>query len=216
MWGCGRGGGMRRVLGLCLVLVAVLACWVVSVAAVCVGGLEGVVAGVVAFVGGVVCGVRFAALLDARRAARVDLTVLVAWLVALVVAGISGAQIYHGHVGERTRAVIVGTRRTEGRGAPAGGGLPPRGTSYRLVEVGTERDLGWMVHGPRQRAHKGERVVVSVDPRGWVAPVAAERLGGTTAPSVLLGICAGSIVVVVGCAVVGQARAGRRKGPGTE
>lgn len=67
-----------------------------------------------------------------------------------------------------------------------------------------------MIHGPHKQASEGELAEVSVDPHGWAAPVSAERLGGTTADSVVLCICFTSIIGVAGPAIVGHARARRR------
>jgi hypothetical protein len=59
-----------------------------------------------------------------------------------------------------------------------------------------------MERGPRERAGAGDRIEVSVDPRGLVDPVAAERLGWTTVPTVILVVCyavtaLGALVAVV-------------------
>lgn len=115
-----------------------------------------------------------------------------AFLVAAVTAGFAGPHLYHAYAGERTGAVVIETK-------PAywvGGGQ--RGTTYHIREYGSSRDLGWMERGPKHGVEEYARVEVSVDPHGVVAPVAADRIGGTGPQVVLLGVCFGATALAAG------------------
>ncbi|MGP3966970.1 hypothetical protein [Streptomyces sp. 6N223] len=111
----------------------------------------------------------------------------------LVAAGITtalaGPQLYHARFGERTEALIVETE-------PALSEDGERvGTRYRVASHATEEDLGWLMRGPMERAAEGDRIAVTVDPRGWLGPIAAERLGWTTVPTAVLVCCLAAVAL---------------------
>jgi hypothetical protein len=107
-----------------------------------------------------------------------------------------GPQMYHARYGERAEALITET-------APVyDDDNDRRGTKYRVVAYDTGRDLGWMERGPKERAAEGERIEISVDPHGWLDPVAAERLGYTTVPTAIL-VCCLAAATLAALAIVG-------------
>jgi hypothetical protein len=113
----------------------------------------------------------------------------VAFVVAAITAGVAGPQLYHHYEGERTTAVVTGTE-------PARWSEKwRRGTRYHVVEHATERDLGWVERGPTEAVTEGARFEVSVDPRGYVNPVATERMGWTTVPTTIIVVCLGITAV---------------------
>lgn len=128
------------------------------------------------------------------------------FIVALWTACASGPQIYHAHFGVKTEALIVAAE-LEKAPPPTTGGIPTA-TSYHLVEVGTNRDLGWMARGPRHRAHRGERIEVSLDPHHHTPPIATQRLGWTTVPSAILLTCFATLTLFAGYGVTLELRIG--------
>jgi hypothetical protein len=108
-----------------------------------------------------------------------------AFVVAAITAGVAGPQLYHHYEGERTQAVVTETEDlpwwTEG--------VLRKGIRYHVIDSATERDLGWMERGPTEAVERGAHLEVSVDPRGYVNPVAAERMGWTTVPATIIVVC---------------------------
>ncbi|GAB2870609.1 hypothetical protein [Streptomyces mayteni] len=125
-------------------------------------------------------------------------------LAAMVVAGLTSAivghQLYHERYGERVDAIITEAQPilNDDRNRT--------GTRYRIVDHHTEEDLGWLERGPRERADAGERIEVSLDPRGRLDPVAVDRLGWTTVPKGILAGGFGAVALATVAAVAAATR----------
>ncbi|MET9088062.1 hypothetical protein ABZX77_40320 [Streptomyces sp. NPDC004237] len=78
-------------------------------------------------------------------------------------------------------------------------------TRYHLAEAETERDLGWMRFGPRERARSGAVISVSVVPDGWAPPIATERLDDTDVEPGITAFAALATLHLLGCAVTAAA-----------
>ncbi|MBB5938619.1 hypothetical protein [Streptomyces zagrosensis] len=129
---------MRRTLVLCLAPLALLSCWAATLALCVDESAKGRfptqdVLHVVAAAGFVVCVWWFVVLLDHRSAAGFSFIVLFTWLMALLVASHKASQIYHGYVGERTEAVIVGTKHTEDRESRRARSVAVPGPGRRII-----------------------------------------------------------------------------------
>ncbi|TDC67024.1 hypothetical protein [Streptomyces hainanensis] len=120
----------------------------------------------------------------------------VAWTTSAVV----GHQLYHERYGQRVDAIITEAEPILNNNRNR------TGTRYHLVDHHTERDLGWMDRGPGERADAGERIEVSLDPRGRVSPVAVDRLGWTTVPKGVLAGCFGAVALAAAVVVATGAR----------
>ncbi|MGP3966969.1 hypothetical protein [Streptomyces sp. 6N223] len=111
---------------------------------------------------------------------------VLAFIVAAITAGVAGPQLYHHYEGERTTAVVT---ETESAQWTDGTDEWRRGTKYRVVDDATGEDLGWVERGPTEAVARGARFEVSVDPRGYVNPVATERMGWTKVPTTIIVVC---------------------------
>lgn len=136
------------------------------------------------------------------------LTVLVglgSGLVATIMVGMWGPQIYHEHYGERTTAVItyIATTNNESGGV----------SNYlqHVADATTGADLGWLAQDPLGEPAEGDRIEVSVDPRGWVPPVPVDRMGGTGTPAVVLACCFGAVALTALATIATAARAPRAR-----
>ncbi|MDT0345897.1 hypothetical protein [Streptomyces litchfieldiae] len=118
--------------------------------------------------------------------------------VAGVTADLAGAQVYHARFGEQTTAVVswVDPVRNEYGNVTE--------TWYYVVDPTTEEHLGVLAQEPANGTAEGDRVEVSVDPRGWMPPVPVDRLGWTTVPTAIL-VCCFAAVVLAALAVVAMA-----------
>ncbi|MFJ1812318.1 MULTISPECIES: hypothetical protein [unclassified Streptomyces] len=74
-------------------------------------------------------------------------------------------------------------------------------TRYHLAEAETERGLGWILFGPRIRAHSGAVITVSVVPDDWAPPIATERLNDTAVEHGITAFAALATIHLPGCAV---------------
>jgi hypothetical protein len=112
------------------------------------------------------------------------LTVL-ALLVPVVVLSVSGL-VYQAAFGERTVATVTG--RDFGRDE----------MRYELREFPGGEDLGPMlaIADGEEYLDRGERLEVSVDPLGWVAPVRAEDVDSAALPAAILAACAVGTLLV--------------------
>jgi hypothetical protein len=107
-----------------------------------------------------------AALLDweCRLPLTAHLAMVVSCLALLIAAWLGAGPVYHATYGERADAIIVDKAETVEE------------TRCRISHTATERDLGWVTGGPCERSGPGDRIEVSVDPRGWAAPLTADGL----------------------------------------
>lgn len=106
-----------------------------------------------------------------------------AMTVAVATADLSGAQIYHVRFGEETTAIVSWTNPVRNEYGNV------TETWYYVTDYATKKDLGVLALAPSDGTTKGERIEVSVDPRGWMPPVPVERLGWTTVPTIVLVCC---------------------------
>lgn len=111
------------------------------------------------------------------------MVVLIAMLVAFFPGVIAGPQIYQKYYGEKTTAVVTSIVTNNGEN----GGV----IKYQYFVRGdaTGEDLGVLAQAPGNETAEGDRIEIVVDPRGWVPPVAADQLGQTTVPAIILACC---------------------------
>ncbi|MDT0345343.1 hypothetical protein [Streptomyces litchfieldiae] len=128
--------------------------------------------------------------------AMAALTVLT--LILPAIALFFGGHAYHDALGERTTATVT---------ARSGSG----GENYELREEPGGEDLGTAAIPPKEAVEVGERLEVSVDPLGWVAPFPVDRLGGTAPWGVLLGACALGTLVAAPADLAREVRRVRRR-----
>jgi hypothetical protein len=123
--------------------------------------------------------------------------------VATVTVGLSGPQLYHERYGEPVDAVVTYISTTN---AENGGTLH---WQYHVTSVAGD-DLGYLARIPARETAEGDRIEVFVDPHGLVPPVAADNLGGTTVPAVILA-CSCGVMALFGLAIIAAAAWGYRR-----
>lgn len=128
-----------------------------------------------------------------------------AGLVATIMVGMWGPQIYHEHYGERTTAVITYLTTTNNESGGVSNYL------QHVEDATTGADLGWLAQDPLGEPSEGDRLEVSVDPRGWVPPVPVDRMGGTGIPAIVLACCFGAVALTALATIATAARASRTR-----
>jgi hypothetical protein len=110
-------------------------------------------------------------------------------LVALLPGAMGGPQLYQTYYGEKTTAVVTSIITTNNES----GGITKY--HYSVRDDVTGEDLGTLAQAPWDDTKRGDRIEIVVDPHGWVPPVTADRVGHSTVAAITLTVCFAVIIL---------------------